>query len=101
MPTTFAAENSLTTAVGDLSETGALLRVFPNPASGRVQVSVGEQLADADIRLLDARGVLLQAFQFEAFNATEISVADLPAGVFFLSVFSGGKPYGVQKLLAE
>lgn len=101
MPTTFAAENSLTTAVGDLSETGALLRVFPNPASGRVQVSVGEQLADADIRLLDARGVLLQAFQFEAFNATEISVADLPTGVFFLSVFSGGKPYGVQKLLVE
>ncbi len=101
MPPTFAAENMLTTAVGSVSAATATLSVYPNPAADQVQVSVSEKITDAEIRLLDARGQLLQTQRHEAFTGTKFTLTNLPSGVYFLSVFAAGNPLGIVKLLVE
>ena len=101
MPTTFAAENMLVTATGEAYLNNVVLEIFPNPASERVQVTVSEKIKDAQIRLLDARGQLLQSWLFEEFNSSEISVATLPAGVYFLYVYSEGMPVAFGKVAVK
>ena len=101
MPPTFAAENMLTTAVGNVHTTTANLSVYPNPAADQVQVSVSEKMTDVEIRLLDARGRLLQTKRLEAFTATDFSVANLSSGVYFLFVCTDGNLVCMEKLLVE
>lgn len=101
MPPTFAAENMLTTSSGSVFAAAAALSVIPNPAHDQVRVSVSEKITDAEIRLLDARGRLLQMQRFDEWTGTSFSVANLPSGVYFLSVFAAGKPVGMEKLLVE
>jgi Secretion system C-terminal sorting domain len=101
MPTTFAAENQLTSAAGDLPENAAALRVRPNPAKGWARVSTEKHLPEAEIRLLDAQGRWVWSQRFQDFDSTDLPVSGLPPGLYAVCVFSSGGPVGAVKIVVE
>jgi spore coat protein CotH len=98
MPTTFSAENVLTTAVSNLFAQVDEIQVFPNPASDLVRVSVAQNPGDVEIRLMNTCGVILRSWQLQSFAGTEVSVSDLPSGIYYLMAFTGGKLFAHEKL---
>lgn len=77
-----------------------ILRLYPNPAKGRVQLQFAQATnGSAKIELSDVNGLLLkqQALNLNQNNA-ELNIADLPAGVYFMQVTTDNKVY-TQKLV--
>jgi extracellular elastinolytic metalloproteinase len=65
------------------------LRVFPNPASSRLQVRFGEEMSGAlQLSLVNLAGQRVLAEQFPATQQVELRVDQLPAGIYFLQVQS-------------
>lgn len=101
MPTTFAAENQLTSAAGDLPGNTVAFRVFPNPANGWARVAAEKHLPEAEIRLLDAQGRRVWSQQFQDFERTDLPVSGLPPGLYAVCVFSSGGPVGTAKIVVQ
>jgi PKD repeat protein len=64
------------------------VKLYPNPVSNLLFVELPESIQpDAQLRILDARGqIVLQPAQAGADNQQEISVSNLPAGLYFLQL---------------
>jgi PKD repeat protein len=64
------------------------IRLYPNPVSNFLFVQFPESVqADAQLRIMDARGqMVLQPGQAGANNQKEISVDNLPGGLYFLQI---------------
>lgn len=63
------------------------IQVFPNPASDHVQVNFRDKLPrDFDLRLLDAKGTLLQFQQYQSATEVSINLEGLPAAIYLISI---------------
>lgn len=71
-----------TTAVQDLTDKTAAIRVFPNPARDFIQIS--GLPADTEIRVLGLNGQLYQTIMTSSDNQT-LDIQQLPAGVYLLA----------------
>lgn len=61
------------------------VQVYPSPAHQLLQLrTAGVQ--DADLRIVDIRGVEMTRQHFETLTSHQLSVADWPAGVYFLEL---------------
>ena len=76
--------------IEEFGERSSELRVYPNPASTTVTLSVGTQRAAsaADITILDQQGrvVLTQAIRQSGDQAITFDVSTLPAGLYYVKV---------------
>ncbi|MBK0404505.1 T9SS type A sorting domain-containing protein [Adhaeribacter sp. BT258] len=61
------------------------LTFHPNPVKNILQISGN---AVTQLNLYDLRGKLIKRYDFSAQNSTEISVADLPKGLYFADLIS-------------
>lgn len=77
------------TGIGD--QTIPLVQVYPNPASGTLNVF---GLKDATVKLYAANGE--QVMEMSNFSGNSIDVSDLPAGIYILNV-SNTEGYIVRK----
>jgi hypothetical protein len=74
------------------------IRLFPNPASGRVFLDVPADLGGVSLRIHAADGRLVG--QHPSLPGTrEISVATLPPGVYSIFLSNGGGPIGQRRLV--
>jgi PKD repeat protein len=63
------------------------LSVFPNPTNG--EISIYTSLRNSSLKITDLLGK--EVYSIPNFNAQKISVAALPSGSYFLSIFNGNK----------
>lgn len=65
-------------------------QVFPNPATDEVRVRLQpSQTKDLSLRLLDARGLILQSQPLSFFSGdVSLSLKDLTSGLYFLQVYN-------------
>jgi hypothetical protein len=74
------------------------LGLYPNPTSGLVQVDLGP-LRPTHLRVIDVQGRIVQAFSGEI--PSQLNVADLPAGLYFVSVQDVSGSYHSGGLVRE
>lgn len=78
------------TAVFD-PETEILASVYPNPASGQVNISLGQEISGPiQVRLLDTAGQVLRQQTFTG-RDWGLEQGDLPAGLYLLEIRAEGK----------
>lgn len=72
--------------------------VFPNPTTGQLNIRGLEALGDGyDIRIHSAVGQLVKAQPL----TPQLSIAELPSGIYVLEVVSGQEVIGRQKVIKE
>jgi hypothetical protein len=76
------------------------LSVFPNPANGIVNISLGEDLGTANIEITSMSGQLVKAETIESTNNASIDVSTLETGVYILKLTADNR-VGVKKLIIE
>lgn len=87
MPTTFAAANSLVSAVATPA-TPERLAIFPNPATQTAQIKGSAPLGY--LHLFDAGGRMVLHQQTLRAQQTQIDLTDLSPGVYWLRTAGGG-----------
>lgn len=83
----FALANYILT--GQPEHSPAAFRIYPNPASSKVYISVfTDELLEAEVQLIGMDGIVLLR---KAFNDTQLTLhlSALPEGVYFLRILSG------------
>jgi hypothetical protein len=81
-PDTLRAE--IATAVRPTAP-GPAIQVYPVPAHDQLTLR-GPGIQQADLRILDIRGVEMYRAHIPELNIHQLSVADWPAGVYFLEL---------------
>lgn len=61
------------------------IELYPSPARGMLYLQT-DGLQDADLRVVDARGIEVHHAHFDLLNRYPISVANWPAGIYFLEI---------------
>ncbi|MGB3342654.1 MAG: T9SS type A sorting domain-containing protein [Aequorivita sp.] len=67
------------------------VKVFPNPASDLVTVSIKDKMENPEIKMYDIMGKLVKQEQFESGNNLQFSVSNLSKGIYYLQISSNGK----------
>lgn len=66
------------------------LQVFPNPTQGAVNIVFGNEFSQVDLSLTQINGQLVREEEFRKVSAVNLSVEDLPAGIYFLTIKADG-----------
>ena len=81
-----------TTAVPDISNSRAAIRISPNPADNTVTISVDESMIGGTLEFSDITGKKISAVQLPSANC-QLSTAGFANGVYFVTVVTKeGKP---------
>jgi hypothetical protein len=73
------------------------IQIYPNPVNEKITIKLAENI-NTNIQITNLLGQTLQTQTFTG-GQTEISVADLPAGIVFVQVLERGKVKAVGKLV--
>ena len=76
------------------------LTVFPNPTNGIVNISLGEDLGQAEIEITSMSGQVVQVETIESTKNTSIDVSALKAGVYILKLNADNR-VGIKRLIIE
>jgi hypothetical protein len=99
---TFTRERGTNVKNVNSNENG--LVIFPNPASDKVSVMINAiSSSNAQINIIDIKGAIVKSMDgklVSGVNAMELSVADLPKGMYFVQVASN-EGTSTKKLVIE
>lgn len=70
------------------SQSRVIAKIYPNPASEVLHISVAEPLKDARVAIFDATGKLVLSQTFGTIKDVDINVADFGSGLYFLAIRS-------------
>lgn len=76
-------------------------KFYPNPASSSLTVKLDELHSNLEISLYDSQGTKILKQLDQGGDSLEISVDQIPNGLYFLHVTSESKSLGVQKVLVS
>ena len=90
----------ISTVLGiDLEEVKLQLKAFPNPTIENLTLSVGDYINEnLSYKLYDIQGKFIQQEDFET-NKTVISMLNLPAGAYLLSVYDKNRLMKIFKII--
>lgn len=92
------------TAISEIEELGAEIRVFPNPVKENLQIAIEAQRSgNLALTLLSVEGKILQHQEqmiHTGFNRTQMNVADLPTGMYLLRLSTAGE-VATQKIIVD
>ena len=87
--------------VFDRARNDLAFELFPNPASQRVTIQVLKDIANIELMLYDVNGALVLYQKGGLDNQrVELSLADLPAGVYFIKLLTAENT-GIRKLIIK
>lgn len=99
---TFTRERGTNVKNVNSNENG--LVIFPNPASDKVSVMINAiSSSNAQINIIDIKGAIVKSMDgklVSGVNLMELSVADLPKGMYFVQVASN-EGTSTKKLVIE
>lgn len=76
------------------------VKVFPNPASEMVTISIKNASENSVLRMYDVMGRLVKQVDFQHQNEVRFSVVDIRAGIYYLKI-SNGKSQTTKKLIVK
>jgi hypothetical protein len=87
------AKGAVTVAVQEPRPVTFAATVFPNPAAGQIRVKAAE--AFEKLTIFATNGEILRDAAFAPTNRTVLSIADLPAGSYWIVLFGKNKSAAV------
>lgn len=95
----YIATGDCLTSVNDVHETGAQLVVYPNPATDKLTIDMGNQAAD-QLHIYDLHGKLIIAQSLGAQeNEITIDMSALEKGMYFCEVIMASGEHGMAKVI--
>ncbi len=61
------------------------IKVFPNPTTGLTTLHFDKEFT-GDVQLFDVEGILVKGYQLTSENSLQISLQDLPSGVYYATI---------------
>jgi hypothetical protein len=92
-------QNSVSNQINEVS-TSLEINVFPNPASGQLNIEFYQDQINTQIKLVDVFGKTIQE-QICTGTSKILDVAMLSSGIYYLQVISNAKIKGTQKIIIE
>lgn len=85
-----------------IAETAALaaISIYPNPAAAKVYIAIPELSTGASVTVSGTDGKVLLHHTHDAAGVSELSLAQLPAGIYFVKI-TCGEGTVVRKLIKE
>jgi len=83
----------MTTGVNDITADDADMYIYPNPATDAVSISFNGLLTGASLKVTNSLGMEVISKEIDSVNGMNIqnlNVANLPAGVYYLSISGSG-----------
>ncbi|WP_375578323.1 T9SS type A sorting domain-containing protein [Marivirga tractuosa] len=63
------------------------LSIYPNPANDHVNISLSDNINDAEIQLINSSGAVLKTTNKNQLNSnTQIPIGDLENGIYFITI---------------
>ena len=91
----------MTTATAEIDGVQLSITAIPNPSNGRFQVQIEHLSGQAELQVVDLNGgVLFTKLVEKGSSSTEVSMPDLPAGVYLLCLKTE-KGYLTEKLMID
>lgn len=75
------------------------VRIYPNPATDLIQVSINAENVQANINIYDVTGKLVKALKTNN-QLNTISVSDLPKGLYFVNI-QNDKQNSINKIIVQ
>lgn len=92
--------NATPTSLNELSATPMLSAVFPNPASNQVAINYNISQTQSTIEIKNLLGQVQRVLPVVAGSKNiNISVADMPEGIYFVTLKSGGNIIDTKRLM--
>jgi len=88
------------TVTGIYLENNLSLQLYPNPATSQVRVKWGAIARDAQVRVFDAAGKLIQQKEVSGMGETSLNLTQLPQGVYTVQLRADGL-IGTQMLIKQ
>ncbi len=80
-------------------EEGTAVHVIPNPASSQIQITLPDEMQDAEVKIFDVAGKVVKEFK-AATAAAVVEVSDLNKGLYLIAAEKEGK-FARGKLVVE
>lgn len=97
-----ASEEILAEETADIIPDGSFFKVFPNPTTGIVQLSIinSKENKDITVEVYDILGERFIKQDFFGSSHSEIDLSGMPKGIYFIRVFRGSE-LGVEKVIKQ
>lgn len=79
---------TVTLVLGEDPKYKASVKIYPNPASHRVAITIPAELVHAQVELINAQGVATLARNFSGKETLELALEGLPQGVYIMRIKS-------------
>ncbi|MFN4121786.1 MAG: S8 family peptidase [Flavobacteriales bacterium] len=76
-----------------------MIQIFPNPSRDLIHIQTNETIQNASMAMIDLSGRILYRLNLVS-NVTQLSLADLPEGVYFLQLNYGDKQF-IRKIMKQ
>jgi hypothetical protein len=94
--------NATPTSIRDIATSPKLSSLFPNPANNNVTVNYSLNQGQASLEVKNVLGQVQRVLPIVAGSkSTNISVADLPSGVYFVTLKSNGSIIDTKRLVVN
>ena len=74
-------------------------RIYPNPARNEIYISGKKMKSELTLRIYNMSGKIVKEFKGLSGFPQSVDIANLDAGIYYLSLESGVQPMGVKKLI--
>jgi hypothetical protein len=94
--------NATPTSMNEITAVPKLNALYPNPAKNNVSVSYALQQGQASLEVKNVLGQILRVTPIVAGSkSTNLNVADLPSGIYFVSLKSNGNIIDTKRLVVN
>lgn len=89
------------TGISEAANSSNGIQVYPNPASGEVNIQFGENTARTTVAVLDMAGREVMNMVYEHSNSAKLPLNDIPSGTYMLRVMTEGKAPEAARLIVR
>ncbi|MCB0661969.1 MAG: carboxylesterase family protein [Saprospiraceae bacterium] len=75
-----------------LIDNSELLKVYPNPSSGKVYVESRELISNLEVSLFNSVGNLIAVYKFSGFSATQLDLDSIERGFYYFKIRASNNP---------
>ena len=91
---TWSFKTQTPTSVNEMQSSAGILRVYPNPVSGKLYIELSTETTSFTLKIIDIHGRVLRSQK--SFSGKSIDVTGLPVGIYYISLQNKKENYNAR-----